>query len=161
MKGTLMVYENGNPEIAWAAGIIEGEGCIMFKVSPQSIGRRTTRIRVTMCDEDIVRRLYNVFRIGRFRGPLARSYSGKSVKDLWLWEVNTQSHVKEVLDLILPWLGLRRAEKAREVLDFIATATPWPEYKTASAYRGWVTRRGKWDPRHPDKNPNGLRKWAP
>lgn len=113
---------------AWAAGVVEADGCIMFKVSTKSRGGLAPRIRVTMADEDIVRALHSVLGAGRIRGPLSRSYSDnpnslkslpKNPKPLYLWEVNKKKEVLEVLLRLRPFLHRRRGAKADEVIKFL------------------------------------------
>lgn len=46
-------------EIAWAAGIFEGEGC--FTTMSNQRGKKYIGLQVNMTDEDVVLKLYNVF----------------------------------------------------------------------------------------------------
>ena len=115
-------------KIAWAAGVLEADGCIMFKDSPLSKYGKHPRLRVAMGDEDIVRDLQATLGVGLVRGPLKKSYSRnkhnlvkqpKNPKPLWLWEVNKKAHVKSALEAMLPYLHSRRGRKAQQVLNFI------------------------------------------
>lgn len=99
-------------EIAWFAGIFEGEGT--FETSKRS----TVRMTVAMSDQDVIERLSQVFpcqQIG-FRHSNKRY---PDAKPMYSWRVGDSDQVALVIQAILPWLGKRRAARAREVLEHI------------------------------------------
>ncbi len=113
-------HVTGTPEeIAWAAGVIEGDGYIYAGTEDRgwSTGRRhlTYIVSVAMTDLDIVERLKRVFGRGTLNGPyLYKSSLGN--KPMYRWRVGAKRDVCHVIELIRPWLGLRRGERADEVL---------------------------------------------
>jgi ribosomal protein S27AE len=95
-------------EIAWAAGLFEGEGCI----SAASDGR--PRMTLLMTDRETVERFGRV--IGR--GTVQKEVRGKIPahhKDKWRWYLGRRDDVGEVWALLSPWLGTRRRERGAEL----------------------------------------------
>jgi hypothetical protein len=89
-------------ELAWLAGIIEGEGCFHFSHTPQII--------VQMTDEDIVKRVADLF--GKhYRTSKPREYQKKLV-------YTTELHSDKALalmDKLYPFMGIRRRAKIDEI----------------------------------------------
>lgn len=93
-------------ELAWLAGIVEGEGSISFQ------GANSVRVTVQMVDRDIIERCYRVAGLGYIDNP---KYS-TTHKAQWPWIVQRRDDVIMLLHMILPWLGQRRSQKAQEAL---------------------------------------------
>ena len=93
-------------EIAWAAGLFEGEGCIY-------IGKKRL-ICLISTDEDVVRRFHTIVGCG---SVYLRDRTEERYKDAWRWQTGTLKEIKEVLNLFLPYFGERRKAKALELLD--------------------------------------------
>jgi hypothetical protein len=97
-------------EIAWAAGLFEGEGSITH------IGRRgqsfELQVAVNMTDEDVVRRFDEIVDRGKVYGPYLPLSHGDRRKPFWHWvAIGDAGH--DALDLIGAWLGTRRVAQAR------------------------------------------------
>lgn len=105
-------------QIAWVAGIVEGEGCFTMR-------RWSAVLSVIMTDFDVVRRLRHVTKLGRLYGPYPRKE--KNYKPSLRWSVGNRVELREVTRLLLPWLGARRAAAARQVLAFIQEHPPRAE----------------------------------
>ena len=109
----------GNPQptnmtpdqVAWVAGILEGEGSF---VSSQSVS-----IRVTMTDLDILERLQKVTGVGRIYDTTRRK---DTHKEAWIWTVQRRAHIRHIIEAVLPWLGKRRTVAANKLLERIANA---------------------------------------
>lgn len=95
-------------ELAWAAGIIEGEGTL------HATGRRNVVVAVVMTDEDVLRRLREVLGVGSITGPYLRR---EGTKPQWHWTVSCARHVAAVVMTLYPLLHERRREQARAVLE--------------------------------------------
>jgi hypothetical protein len=96
-------------EVAWAAGLFEGEGCI-YERPGGGIGTR-----LTSTDEDIPLRFCEIVRGGKVYGPYRNTErDGYSRKPFWVW-VGESVDALETLRLIFPWLGKRRRARAREL----------------------------------------------
>lgn len=98
-------------EIAWMAGIIEGEGSIGLKSNNKGGIANVPWIKVAMTDEDVIAKLHSVAGFGTVcSSPCA---SGKT---LWLWQSALRDKVPKFLKMIRPWMGERRLAKIDEVL---------------------------------------------
>lgn len=98
------------PEAAWTAGIVEGEGSFTFKSRP--------RLAVAMTDHDIIERLRSVTGVGLIYDTTPAEAHHKMAR---LWTVQRSRHVKGVITAIYPWLGERRRQAADATLALIAT----------------------------------------
>ena len=94
-------------EVAWAAGLFEGEGCV-------TQCRGVVNARLKMTDEAVVKRFDDVVRYGNVFGPYNYDYSdGIKRKPFWVW-VAIEYDALDVLELLWPWLSERRREQALE-----------------------------------------------
>jgi hypothetical protein len=94
--------------IAWAAGIVEGEGHI-------STYDNKVRVVVEMTDLDILERLQN-----NFGGSLVQQKRRKEAwKISWRWSLTSSAKAKEFLILIYPLLGNRRQAKCQEAFSVV------------------------------------------
>lgn len=110
-------------EIAWLAGIIEGEGCIRLCNGKYN----HPRILVKMTDRDVVERVHTLMG-GGFR-ECSRPDAKPHWKRQWVADV-TGKRAAGVLYTIYTFLGERRRAKAKEVLQAwnqtpIKTGRPW------------------------------------
>lgn len=104
-------------DIAWAAGLFEGEGCITVARNGRSAQYPHARVKIKMTDEDVVRRFLLVVEVGRVREEPCEIKHGYKMQ--WEWYVTNQEGVKDVLTLLLPYLGERRRARAVEVLALV------------------------------------------
>jgi hypothetical protein len=94
-------------EIAWAAGLFEGEGCITHS--------HGLVLRLKSTDEDVIARFCEIVGAGDIYGPYWNRYAdGRLRKPYWVWVCPTRD-VARVLRSFAPWLGVRRYRRAREV----------------------------------------------
>jgi hypothetical protein len=95
-------------EIAWAAGIFEGEGCLT-----EVAGRFTLKVNNT--DEEVIRRFDEVVQFGRVYGPYRNSErDGYRRKPFWAW-VASDYDALDVMNMLAPWLTKRRLARAQEL----------------------------------------------
>ncbi len=100
-----------NQDLAWAAGLFEGEGCF----SPRRPnGKQSMHLyaAIASTDEDVVLRFAEIVGVGnvvKLRKRLPHH------KDAWRWSVNGDT-VERVYDLLSPWLGKRRKARYAELL---------------------------------------------
>ncbi len=93
-------------EIAWTAGLYEGEGSI-------TVRNGGVRLSIQMTDEDVIRRLHDIWS-GNIGGP----YQGRpNAKPIWQWGVNNWFDAEHVANLILPLLHSRRRSQIHEALE--------------------------------------------
>jgi hypothetical protein len=102
-------------DIAWAAGLFEGEGCWNFYVPRSGSKTNRTQARLGMTDEDVVRRFATVVGCGKVRGPVNRG--NPEHKPMFEWYIQRRKHVLALIELFWPYMGTRRRAKAQEILD--------------------------------------------
>ena len=90
--------------IEWATGLFEGEGCI-------TTGHR---LHLAMTDKDAVEDFARVIGYGYAREQLR---PGRQTQ--YEWSVSRKSIVRDTLEKMLPYFGMRRAYKALNCLDDI------------------------------------------
>lgn len=108
-----MKSESNQIELAWAAGLFEGEGCIHFRTAPAP--RKSVRITLSLCstDEDVVDRFAHA--VGYDHYTQLKRYTGQN-KAVYRWQTQSTEKVKMVLGKLMPFLGERRTAKAIEAL---------------------------------------------
>lgn len=99
-------------EIAWVAGIIEGEGTILVPG-----GGQYPSVRVAMTDEDVVRRLHSITGLGRV---VPRKKGQPHFKPQWQWHVCSRREVARLLCAVAPLMGSRRTARIAEAADRLA-----------------------------------------
>lgn len=113
-------------EIAWVAGVLEGEG--YFGLIPKKTKSPEhyweVRIQCNMTDEDVIRRLHELTGLGAVRGPLPVQKDHH--KPAFSWTVNRRSEVICLLNQIRPWMGQRRKARIDDILHAHATG-PHPK----------------------------------
>lgn len=101
-------------DIAWAAGIFEGEGC--FTTMKNTHGKQYIGLQINMTDEDVVEKFYNIFvNIGgtfNLWFPPAFQKSGR--KRQWRWRISGKK-AEEIFWLMAPHLGKRRRARFIEL----------------------------------------------
>lgn len=114
-------------DIAWVAGIFEGEGTINFSGSyPQ--------IAVAMTDLDIIERLYKVTEVGTI---IMKTKQDPRYKQQWVWGVWNRKDVARILCAIYPLLGVRRGEAVARAAEGLARR---PKATGPKPYRPCGTR---------------------
>ncbi|MGY3482276.1 hypothetical protein ACVW1C_000159 [Bradyrhizobium sp. USDA 4011] len=126
--------------LAWAAGIIEGEGSIYSNVRTQlpTRGRNMHhRVRVVMSDRDVVTRLRDVFDIGRVV-PYSNT-QGLGKKQLYRWEAARRADVVAVCDEIYPFMGERRRAQIDRLRALLLANPAVPAAERVR--RTWISRQ--------------------
>jgi hypothetical protein len=96
-----------DPELAWAAGLFEGEGTIT-----QCGGRLFVRVKIT--DEEVAYRFASIVRFGTVYGPYHYEPPGAKRKPHWIWHAD-EYEALEVLEMLWPWLSDRRHAQALDL----------------------------------------------
>ena len=75
-----------------------------------------TRLTIRMTDRDIIERVATLFPVPSIQvvvpKPVRAEYS--QPKTQYAWRVSDPARVREILELILPWLGQRRSAVPQE-----------------------------------------------
>ena len=97
-----------NCDLAWVAGLFEGEGCI--SKPPRA------ELKLKMTDYDIIHRFQTITSSNRitYEDPPGLLHS-RTYRTL----ITGKARVRAFLSAVLPYLGMRRAHRALDVLDFI------------------------------------------
>lgn len=101
--------------IAWFAGIFEGEGCIHRPDKRHKI----VHLSLRMTDRDTVEKVNALFPMPN--GIHSRTQTGKGYKLLWEWSCAKGDTIVNILNLILPYLSERRTKRARILIEYIET----------------------------------------
>jgi hypothetical protein len=97
-------------EIAWAAGLFEGEGTIS-QISRHR-GSFDLQVAINMTDEDVLSAFDEIVGRGKVYGPYLPLSHGDRREPFWRWvAIGDAGH--DVLDLVGPWLFARRTAQAR------------------------------------------------
>ena len=105
-------------DLAWAAGIIDGEGCIYIKKTPSTQCRKTKNdtytlgLRVVMGHEAAIRRLHELFQVGNCYKLQQRGYN-----DAWSFMCSARK-AEVVLELVRPYLFVK-SEEADVAFEFL------------------------------------------
>lgn len=102
-------------QIAWVAGIYEGEGTLILTPGGQ------WQLSIKMADEDIIRRLHLHTGIGHVNALGAEQAHWKPQ---WRWTVTRKQDLAGLLWMIRPYLGQRRGQRADEFLNWIVAGCP-------------------------------------
>lgn len=105
---------NKDINIAWAAGIFEGEGSFYLR-SRNDRNNKYARAQVQMTDLDIMKRFYEIVGIGNLSGELRKNNPNR--KPYWSWSVSGYDNVEQIYKLFKPYLGERRTNMAEYVLE--------------------------------------------
>lgn len=104
-------------ELAWAAGLFEGEGCASIKTHLAGtngllVTRKYLHLALKMSDEDTVRRFHQAV------GGLGSVYLGRlrNGKQMWDWQTGKFEHGQAVIAMLWYGLGERRRNRCIEVL---------------------------------------------
>jgi len=92
--------------IAWAAGLIEGEGCF-------TIHSGHPYFLIDMCDKDVLEKFQKIFPNSTFRGPYI-DVKNPQYKPRYRVDAFGPKCV-EIMEAIYPYMGLRRQLKIEEL----------------------------------------------
>lgn len=98
-------------EIAWAAGLFEGEGC--FSIWNRKSGWVNPGLQLTSTDRDVIDRFCRVLGIGRVYTIKKPSAAGKT---MYHWTAAGPENLRQVYELFSPYLGERRRARAEEIM---------------------------------------------
>ena len=90
-------------EIAWLAGIFEGEAC--FDLNQNS----KPRIRIEMKDEDVLHAIKEICQCGGSVRRISRSNPKHS--DTFVFVIYKTEDVCRILESVWPWMSFRRKAK--------------------------------------------------
>lgn len=92
-------------DVAWAAGLFEGEGTIYLARSTRRNERPRLALSLSSTDKDVVEKFRSIFGVGTLTGPYMQK---KSTKPCWLWRVRKEEDCDSMIEALYPYLGTRR-----------------------------------------------------
>lgn len=118
-------------EIAWAAGLFEGEGCFTHAQRGKYF---SLQCELGMTDEDSVREFHRIVKVGNitFHPRNRPTKDGGKEKDVWAWKVASFEGVQYVAALFWNYLGTRRKAKIKEILTAYMSNTNIRRFTLAS-----------------------------
>lgn len=105
--------------LAWAAGLIDGEGCLSITKHPACHYKKAVRdryvplLKVTMCHKDTIERLQRLFNTGSF----SHSVKMPVRSDTYTWLCNAKQ-AKPVLQMLLPYF-VTKYDEALVLLEYL------------------------------------------
>lgn len=108
-------------QLAWVAGIVDGEGCVSLTRRQPQHGAISPSYRmvlkVTMCDRRTVYRVRHIMGVGTIQRQRSKSINWS---DAWVWFCNAADTQRALVQL-LPYLVTKGAQ-ARVALKFLRLA---------------------------------------
>lgn len=101
--------------LAWAAGIMEGEGTIAGRHGKGGLKDRAIAVRIKMTDEDVIRKFHSIVQVGNVTGP-TKPQNPKH-KPGWNWQAGNFEAAQAVVAMLWPWLCSRRRSKIIELFS--------------------------------------------
>ena len=109
-------------ELAWAAGLIEGEGCVSrTQTTERSRAYNYWHLRVASTDLDVLEHLRRVIGFGRIYKQTVKD----GCKPAWQWVIYVQPEVYAVLVAMVDFMGARRRARMLEALREMGARGPW------------------------------------
>jgi hypothetical protein len=139
-------------ELAWVAGLLEGEGCFTRKSRASS--PRGIVVMCQMTDCDVLHRLHKIVGAGYFRGPYPNGPRGRLPR--YTFQVSGNL-AYQLMKQLLPLMCSRRTARIRQLLREYESVRDHV-YKLQHVESGRVettTDIGKWLTKH-GMSPNGL-----
>jgi hypothetical protein len=104
-------------DIAWAAGLFEGEGTWIVR-PPRGRGTKTTTVvMLQMCDRDVVERFASIMECGKVTQGDRRWEQNPKHRPIWRWTTAKRTDCLRVAEMLMPYLGERRRAKALEIIE--------------------------------------------
>jgi hypothetical protein len=102
-------------EIAWAAGLFEGEGSAGFYFSAESNRYGYPSLVISMTDKDVVDKFHRIVGAGSV-WYLGLRGAPEHHKPQWRWSSRAERDVRRIITMFLPHMCGRRTERLLEVL---------------------------------------------
>lgn len=112
-------------EIAWLAGLLEGEGCFSFEPGKLAV-------TLAMTDRDVVERAAAITGVGTV---ISRRRTKPDRKDQWVWRTRRLRDAAGIMQMIAPYMGARRRSRIEEALT--QAHWPTPVFCDDRASEGW------------------------
>jgi hypothetical protein len=122
-------------EVAWAAGLFEGEGTIVVTTATKS-GHPRVGIAVASTDLDVLEKFQKIVGFGGIHKKTMKVQPHH--KQQYQWGCGTHGETVRILTWLRPWLCSRRAGRADEALATLA----WTRVHCAKGHEKYLDSRG-------------------
>ena len=106
-------------EIAWCAGLFEGEGSLFIVKQPskKKVNYQYIRMVLKMTDYDVVLKFWSLVKCGTIQHQTNRGMrkQPKHYKRNYTWQLSSRAQVINLMTLFHPHLGARRRAKMVEL----------------------------------------------
>lgn len=106
-------------EIAWMAGLFEGEGCVTINPHYRN-SNPYVRVSLGMTDADVVEKFHRILGLGAVDYNKCRP---NRTKPMIYWRLGKREEIRVFLEVIAPEMGIRRSAKIEEAIDIIIEQT--------------------------------------
>ena len=103
-------------DTAWLAGIIDGEGCLMFTPNPKS-GHHLCKLQVTNTDDGILHEVQRI--LSEWLVPFSLSKNSAGKKLCFSVQVCRRQEIAFVLEQVEPYLKSVKKQKALAMMGYI------------------------------------------
>ncbi len=117
-------------EIAWLAGLLEGEGSFTLDKRPQKRYKNSTAppapyIKIAMVDEDIISKVAFLLNKNYF----SPSRLTKNKKKVYICHIGDRKTLIYLLPRLLPYMGKRRTNQIKECIFELENWQKWSRNK--------------------------------
>ena len=104
-------------EVAYIAGLLDGEGCI--GIYSYKNGCKKANLQICNTYKPVIEWIHNKMACGSIHARSKKATGFKSNKQCYNWSVMSQQQILEVLKELEPFLQIKK-EKAIEIIGFIS-----------------------------------------
>ena len=102
-------------DLAWVAGFFDGEGSFSLR---KQCGKYSARMAVAQVDPEVLEKCRRVTGLGKVYGPYQfKSRAGSKCQPIYIWQATAFESVQALLAMLWAWLGTKKREQARRVLQ--------------------------------------------
>lgn len=103
-------------ELAWVAGLIEGEGTFgAYKTNVKGGTYKQFSVAVQMTDLDVLQKLHRITGLGTVIE--AKRTKKENHKTCYVWKIGSRPEAKQFMQELLPLMGERRSARITELLE--------------------------------------------
>lgn len=114
------MFDQRDIDLAWLAGLFDGEGCISFGTGKKQ--PHTIRLRIVLKSRDkfVIERVLSIAGYGRLHHRVPTDAWRPGASDQWEWDGHRAADNHKLLNDLLPHLFLKNAD-ARKAINWIET----------------------------------------
>lgn len=103
-------------ELAWAAGLFDGEGFVGCLNTGKGNKYRHLRLTVGQSDTEVLVRFYDAIGFGNLNGPITPKRGQLGKKDMWALNIHGFEQVQAAVAMLWPWLSTPKRQQAKRAL---------------------------------------------